>query len=133
MECRTNNPMTTSIYDVFDETFFDSDEFRAYVTLIGSLMPTDKTAERFDDGRIKGITLGHLNRLLGDRAVHSWTLDALFWLNHLIIDGVPERYYVLDRPVDPLPDVPNSQLFASNKREIMFGDRVSTKKNWSIK
>ncbi len=40
-----------------------------------------------------------IHRILGDKAIPRWTLDALLQIDNLLDEGAPVRYRILDGPV----------------------------------
>lgn len=76
---------------------YDLPEFKAYVKRVENVVT--RCQSKFPDGRTKGTTIGEIHRQLGENAKPEWTLASLEWIDHLMWDGVPTRYYILKRQV----------------------------------
>jgi len=78
-----------------EECYFDSEEFQDYVKLLEAQL---KSTDTVSVGNIRGMTIGELHRRLKDKARREWTLDALGYIEHLMYEGHPSRYWISDRP-----------------------------------
>jgi hypothetical protein len=75
--------------------YFDSEEFQDYVKLLETQL---KSTDTVSVGNIRGMTIGELHRRLGDEARREWTMDALSYIDSLMYEGHPSRYWISSRP-----------------------------------
>lgn len=109
--------------DIDDLSYFDSEAFKAYTDMIEAQLPKlletqQKSTDTVSVGNIRGMTIGELHRRLGDKARREWTMDALGYVEHLMFEGHPTRYWVSKRPAKIIIRIGGSVILEEvDKRE----------------
>lgn len=81
-------------YDEFfttEESYFDSIDFRAYFRRFRAVILAADAAGA-DDPAYRGLTVGEINRRLGDHCNRQWTADCLQAAGLFSAGLIPERY-----------------------------------------
>ncbi|QQS33531.1 MAG: hypothetical protein IPM50_02810 [Acidobacteriota bacterium] len=92
--------------ELSEYTYFDELDFRAYFRRFRAVILAADAAGA-DDPEYRGLTVGEINRRLGDHANKQWTADCLQMAAVFRAGLVPERYSFRRR--DTVRSIPRDQ------------------------
>lgn len=101
-----------------ETTLYDEPWFQDYCAKVEAIL-VERESE-WPDGRPKGVSIPELHRYLGADAMPRITFDALEWTASVISEGSPQRFRILERPMQAIQytSYNNNPVKQRGKRDV---------------